>query len=111
MTANAQTSLRKGARRTAERRAAILDAARNCFTSQGYDATGIGDVQRLSGASIGSIYHHFGSKEQLATEVYLSAIQDYQAGFRQAIESAETAEGGIRAGVSHHILWAAANRE
>jgi AcrR family transcriptional regulator len=59
----------------AERRRAILEGALEAFTSKGFAAATVGDVRRLSGASVGSIYHHFGDKEGLAAALYLEGIR------------------------------------
>ena len=51
--------------RAADRRRAILDAAREVFFKKGYAATSLDDVIRLSGGSRRSIYTEFGSKRGL----------------------------------------------
>jgi len=48
----------------------VLDAALTLFTERGFFATSVHDVSRVSGVSIGSIYHHFGDKEGLARSLY-----------------------------------------
>ncbi len=70
---------------TAARRTEIIRAALACFTELGFTPTGMVDIRRKSNASTGSIYHHFKSKEQLAAEVYLEGIRDYQEGFVTAL--------------------------
>ena len=61
----------------APRRQAILDAALTCFLRSGVAGTTIDAIQRESGASVGSIYHFFGSKEGVAAELYLDTLRDY----------------------------------
>lgn len=87
------------------RRADILDAALEAFTVHGYSATSMSDLRRTTGASTGSLYHHFPSKEHLAAALYLEALEDFQAGFAAAIESAPDARAGIEAGVRFHLGW------
>lgn len=48
----------------------ILDAAAAVFREHGYVAATIGDVVTTSGASIGSIYHHFGGKSELFLAIH-----------------------------------------
>jgi AcrR family transcriptional regulator len=91
--------------RAPDRRRAILDAALHCFVRQGYAATTIEDVLRGSGASVGSVYHHFGSKERIAAALYLEALRDYQAGFLAVLDAAADAERGIRAIPVYHLDW------
>ena len=43
----------------------LLDAARELFARDGYDATSIEAVLRRSGVSRGSLYHHFSDKKAL----------------------------------------------
>jgi AcrR family transcriptional regulator len=94
---------------TAARREAILAAALDCFTELGYDATTMEDVRRRSGASIGSIYHHFGGKEQIAAALYVEGLDDYQRGLLAALRRHPGAEAGVRAFVRHHLRWVAAS--
>ena len=96
---------------TARRRAQILDAALACFTQKGYAATTMADVRTASGASIGSIYHHFASKEELAAALHLEGLRDYQRGVTAVLRAHEDAEAGIRAIVRHHLHWVAANAD
>jgi AcrR family transcriptional regulator len=84
------------------RRRAILDAALECFVDHGYGATTIEAIRERSGASTGSVYHHFGSKEGIAAALYLDALRSYQAGAVAALH-----EGGVGALVRHHVAWIA----
>ena len=47
-------------------RQAILDAAGDCFGTQGYAATGIGAIVEASGLTKGALFHHFSDKRELA---------------------------------------------
>ena len=50
----------------------VLNAARTLFAEHGYEDTSINDLVRLSGVSVGSIYHQFGGK----LEVFLSLARE-----------------------------------
>lgn len=93
------------ARATAERRREILEAGLECFTRKGVLATTMEDIRAASGASIGSIYHHFESKEGLAASLYLEGIRAYQEGLLRALRRHESAEGAVRAVVVYHLRW------
>lgn len=41
----------------------VLDAAEKLMKDRGFDAAQVNNIVELSGVSIGSFYHHFGSKE------------------------------------------------
>ena len=51
--------------RTAHTQRALLDAAREVFTSRGFSEASIADVVERAGSSVGSLYHHFGGKSEL----------------------------------------------
>lgn len=62
-----------GRRKAAATRQLLLDAARGVFVEQGFAESGIADVVRRAGASVGSLYHHFGGKNDL----YLALYEDF----------------------------------
>jgi len=93
------------------RRQAILAAALAVFDEYGVAAAPINEIRARSGASIGSIYHHFGSKEGIAAALYADAIADYQAGALAVLTSARDAGDGIRGIVRHFLEWVGEHRE
>ncbi len=60
--------------RAATTRAALLGSARAVFTASGFAEASIAEVVGGAGASVGSLYHHFGGK----AELYLALFEDYQ---------------------------------
>jgi AcrR family transcriptional regulator len=48
----------------------ILATALQLFVERGFFATSVHDIRRAAGLSIGSIYHHFPSKEAVARALY-----------------------------------------
>ncbi|MGH2585562.1 MAG: TetR/AcrR family transcriptional regulator, partial [Dehalococcoidia bacterium] len=91
-------------------RGAILAAALELFSSRGYEATTIEDVRDASGASTGSIYHHFGSKQALAAELFLEGLAGYQAEVLDVLGQHTEAEAGVRALVHHYLAWTRKHR-
>jgi AcrR family transcriptional regulator len=53
----------------------LLSAASEAFAAGGFADANITDVVARAGASVGSLYHHFGGKADL----YLALFDDYQA--------------------------------
>jgi TetR/AcrR family transcriptional regulator, cholesterol catabolism regulator len=47
----------------------VVVAAARLFAQRGYDQTSVPDLARELGLATGSIYHYFGSKEQLLIEI------------------------------------------
>ena len=60
--------------RAANTRGALLHAARTVFCASGFAEASIAEVVAGAGASVGSLYHHFGGK----AELYLALFEDYQ---------------------------------
>jgi len=83
--------------RAAATRQAILDAAQEIFTSAGFSEANISDVVAKAGASVGSVYHHFGGKADL----YLALFEDYQA--RQEEHAAAAVAAARAAGADDPI--------
>ena len=94
---------------SATRQREVLDAALACFADGGLDALSIEAVCRRSGASVGSVYHQFGSKAGIAAALYLDALADYQRTVGGVLKAATPAPRGVRARVAAHIGWADAN--
>jgi AcrR family transcriptional regulator len=61
---------RTQAERSASTRAALVSAARDLFSTQGYAATGREEIVARAGVTRGALQHHFGDKETLFREVY-----------------------------------------
>jgi AcrR family transcriptional regulator len=100
-----------GRRRSAERRSRILEAALSCFNEKGFASTTIEDICARSGASVGSIYHHFGGKEGLAAALYVEGLEDYQRGLLAVLARQPDAEAGIKGVVRHHLRWVTRHRD
>jgi len=96
---------------TKSRRKDIIDAALACFSEDGFTETGMSDICKRAGASTGSVYHHFKSKEQLATAVYIEGINEYQAGLLENLEKEEGGFEGIRGIIRFHLEWVEKNRD
>lgn len=54
--------------------ARILRASLELFTSQGYFNTNVPDIGKKSNCSVGSIYHHFLNKEEIALRLYRDGL-------------------------------------
>ncbi len=90
---------------TRQRRQAILDAALECFSTIGYEQTTLADIREKAGASTGSIYHHFGAKEQIAASLYLEGVRQTQEAGLEALLRSRTGRTGVAAQVAAYIDW------
>src|SRR5579864_7553754 len=69
---------------TPKTRRALLEAARQVFTEQGYAQTSIADVVERASSSVGSLYHHFGGK----SELFLALWHEHQRTHEEAASKA-----------------------
>lgn len=86
------------------RRQAILDAALACFSSKGFTETTMEDIRKLSGASTGSIYHHFENKELLARALYLEGRTSLNTTLSTSL-TGHALHDGIEALVYAYLDW------
>ena len=96
---------------TVARKAQILDAALACFTDVGIEATTIDDIRRHAGCSTGSIYHHFGSKEGIASALYLDAAEQLNADLMRKLTRCRTAEQAVKTVVTQYSDWVTRHRD
>lgn len=96
---------------TKTRKQTILEAALHCFNADGVEATTIEAIRERSGASVGSLYHHFGSKERIASALFIEGVTSHAQLLAGYLTQAATAEQGVRAVVHAYVDWVSANRE
>jgi TetR/AcrR family transcriptional regulator len=63
--------------RSEAKRARIIDAAMRHFAEQGYHAARVGDIASALGIAKGSVFQHFGSKDELFLEAYKKAVRAF----------------------------------
>jgi AcrR family transcriptional regulator len=77
--------------RATETRSRILQAAADCFTGAGYDATGVAEICERAGVSKGAFYHHFPSKQAAFLALFESWIAALDEPVAAAFASGESA--------------------
>ncbi|WP_317203523.1 helix-turn-helix domain-containing protein [Janthinobacterium sp.] len=92
-----------------ERQQTILAAALAVFSEKGIAAATIDDIRQRSAASVGSIYHHFGTKEGIAAALFAQGLDDYWARLIAATGAEARAERAIDALLEAHIGWIVAH--
>lgn len=92
--------------RTAETRRGMLRAAREVFTARGFAEASVADVVARAGASVGSLYHHFGGK----AELFLALWEAHQGAHEEAASAAVAAarEAGVTAPLELFVAGARA---
>ncbi|MEZ6048328.1 MAG: TetR/AcrR family transcriptional regulator [Planctomycetaceae bacterium] len=99
---NSPKKLRPG---TARRRREILDAALECFLKQGVEGTSIEQIRKLSGASHGSIYHLFESKNAIACTLFLEGVERYQNLMLDQVRNTESPRGKMEVMIRTHLKY------
>ncbi|MCB8925311.1 MAG: TetR/AcrR family transcriptional regulator [Ardenticatenaceae bacterium] len=94
---------------TAVRQAAILTATLALVGEKGVTAVTMNDICTRSGASVGSVYHHFKDREGVLYALYRDCFADCFGQLRTAVLATHEAQVGIEALVHTYLEWVAAN--
>ena len=82
---------------TTDRRQDILNAALACAVDGGVDAVSIDGGRARCGASVGSIYHHFGNKDGIVAALFFDIFHDQSRSVQAQLDAARGGEAGVRA--------------
>ncbi|MBN2026072.1 MAG: TetR/AcrR family transcriptional regulator [Actinobacteria bacterium] len=80
-----------------QRRAAILSAAQELFSENGFKGTTVQEVSERAGLSKGTVYLYFKSKEELYLSACISGIAGFGERLVEAVSSARRLEDRIKA--------------
>ncbi len=94
-----------------QRRKQVLRTALKCFSERGAEATSIEMIRDLSGASVGSIYHHFGGKDGIALALYLEGLKEANTLSLRRLHLAQDAKAGVTALIGAFVDWVVKNPE
>ncbi len=84
----------------------ILDAALDCFLTDGYEQTTIARIRERSGTSNGALFHHFRSKEAIADALYVHAIASFQEGLWDLVRRKPASpRAAVHDAVAHQLGW------
>ena len=83
----------------ADRREAILDAARGAFADTGYHETSLDAVAERAGVSKALLYEHFGSKRELFVAMLEMHVHELIERIIGAVAVAEPGEDRLRSGL------------
>ena len=89
----------------------ILAAALKLFVEQGYFNTNVPDLSRDSKCSVGSIYHNFKNKEEVATALYEEGIFAFRRALEDALSSAKDVESTVRILVRSFLEFSEVNHQ
>lgn len=77
----------------------------------GVEAATIEQIREASGASSGSIYHHFGSKQAIAVALYLDGMEELAVLLRDAMREQDDLRVGIRTVLVRYFHWVSEHRD
>lgn len=89
----------------------ILGAALKLFVEQGYFNTNIPDLSRESKCSVGSIYHNFRNKEEVATALYHEGIKAFRSVLLDALKTTSHPLDTIRVTVKAFLQFSEVNHQ
>ena len=96
---------------TPARREAILAAALTRFIDHGVEATTVDDLCSEAGCSIGSLYHHFGNKEGVASGLFIDGITRLNADLLRKLKRCKSAQQSVRTVVTQYSDWVTSHRD
>jgi Transcriptional regulator len=92
--------------RRAVGRDGVLDIAARLFREQGYGSVSLRKIAEAAGIKAGSIYYHFGSKDEIVAGVLDAGIQVVHESMRQAVSALPEGSGAeaiLRAAIGAHL--------
>lgn len=95
---------------TAKPRERVLQAALELFVEQGYFNTNVPDISRRSKCSVGSIYHHFLNKEEIAAEIYRHGIGKFREALGLSLDAKKSLESNVVSIVRNFLFFAEQER-
>jgi len=88
-----------------KRQQEILAAALQAIGERGLNNTTITHIREQSGASTGSIYHHFGNREGIMAALYKTCLSDCFTAMENALIQEDDTEIGIKTIVNTYLTW------
>jgi len=86
-----------------DRKGQLLEEAARLFGARGYDKTSMRDIAAAFGILPGSLYHHFGSKEELFIAVYSAGVSQFIDAVAKAVAPYDDPWQRLEAGCVAHL--------
>lgn len=80
-----------------------MEAAAHYFCAHGYDAASMRDIAAAAGLLVGSLYHHFSSKEDLFINVFEEGLRRTSEAVLAAIETPREPWAQLEAACVRHV--------
>lgn len=90
---------------------AILAAASELFAERGYHGASMRDIARSVGLQMASLYHHFGSKQELLVVIMHAVMRDLTSTVADAVAAAgDDPQARLAAAIRAHVRFHAERR-
>jgi TetR/AcrR family transcriptional regulator, repressor of fatR-cypB operon len=89
----------------------ILAAALKLFVEQGYFNTNVPDLSRESKCSVGSIYHNFRNKEEVASALYKEGINSFRHALAKSLVGVTETSAIIKTIIKSFMEFAEVNHQ
>ncbi|MCU0189367.1 TetR/AcrR family transcriptional regulator, partial [Citrobacter freundii] len=96
--------------KTSLKKRLVIEHALALYNLHGIEATTVEMVCDEAKISVGSFYHHFGSKEGLALAVYTVGLKDFSLYLSEALQKCKTIHQVVTVIVNANIDWIYQNR-
>ncbi len=90
---------------TSELKTRVMDVALTYFSDVGVERTNVDKILKGAECSVGSMYHHFGSKEGIAEALFIDGVHQFNTALLEALLPETGAKGGIKAMVTFCCEW------
>ena len=91
------------------KRDAIIQTAFRLFAERGFDGTPTSLIAKESGVAVGTLFHHFASKEELINSAYVTAKSHMASSLKAGIDGESTIEGKAQRLWGNLIRWGVKN--
>lgn len=90
-------------------RAAIIEAALAATRNGTWETTSLQAVREHAGVSNGTLFHHFPTRQSLATAVVAAGLADHQQALLEVLHAADEPITGVKQAVMRHLQWVVDN--
>jgi TetR/AcrR family transcriptional regulator, repressor of fatR-cypB operon len=89
----------------------VLAAALKLFVEKGYFNTNVPDLSRESKCSVGSIYHNFKNKEEVARELYAESLKAFRSTLANSLRGATDPKDVVTITVRSFLTFSELNHQ
>lgn len=89
-----------------DKRELIYEAAMKLFNEIGFDKTPTSQIAKEAGVAVGTLFHHFSTKEELVNALFLRCKDSYLLRVRRGLSDTDDFKGRVRCLFLNSVSWA-----